>query len=616
MRKHLQIAITILATAFCLKPALAQPLSVEKIEPPNWWVGMNNNSVQLILYGKNLQNIRAEFNSPKLKVSEVHTLANPDYAFVDIEIGEDLSPATYALTIRSDQGTAEIEFPILSRNTDKHRHAGFGPQDVVYLITPDRFANGNPFNDRVEDRFNEFDPRNPSKRHGGDLKGIIDRLDYLKDLGVTALWLNPVLENNGKLSYHGYQTTDHYRIDPRFGSNDDYRRLVTEAHKRGLKVIFDHINNHIGINHPWVKNLPADDWLNGSVENHLSNKHYISSAIDIHADDKTREMLRTFWFVDEMPDLNQKNPFLAKYLIQNTLWWIEFSGLDGIREDTYPYPDPAFLSEWERAILTEYPNFNIVGEIWAKSSAFISRFQKSMAFPKEFETNLPAVMDFPLMIAYRDFIQGKGTLKDIYEVFSEDFLYADTDNLMTFIDNHDTARAFYIAEGKSVRVKLCLAILLTSRGIPQLLYGTEIGMLGGERHVDLRADFPGGFVGDKRNAFIEAGRTKKENEIFDYLSRLLHLRKQHPALSIGKMIHMVPKDGVYMYLKQYKEERILVIVNGNERQQRIDLNEVGHWFNGVKSLQNLISGEVISYENEMKLKLDGMSAGIFSISDR
>jgi glycosidase len=615
MRKHLQIAITILATAFCLKPALAQPLSVEKVEPPNWWVGMKCNRIQLMLYGDNLKGIEAKFDRPEVEVSAVHTAANPSYAFVDIEIPADMSPGTYVLVVRNGKDHAAIDFPVLGRNSDPRRHGGFGPRDVVYLITPDRFCNGDASNDRAEDHFDEFDANDPHKRHGGDLQGIIDRLGYLQDLGVTALWLNPVLENDGRQSYHGYKTTDYYRIDPRLGSNEDYRRLVTEAHKRGLKVIFDHINNHIGINHPWVKNLPGDDWLNGTVENHLSNKHYIPSVFDPHADERTREMLRTFWFVDEMPDLNQKNPYLARYLIQNTLWWIEFSGMDGIREDTYPYPDPAFLSEWERAILTEYPNFNIVGEIWAKSSALISRFQRSTALPKEFETNLPAVMDFPLMTAYRDFIQGKGTLKDIHEVFAQDFLYGDTDNLMTFIDNHDTPRAFYIVEGKSGRVKLCLAMLLTARGIPQLLYGTEIGMLGGRRHVDLRADFPGGFPGDKRSAFTRTGRTEKENEVFDYLRALLRLRKQHPALSVGEMTHMVPKDEVYMYLKQYKEEKILVIVNGNERQQRIDLNEAGHWFNGAKSLQNLISGEVIGYENEMKLRLDGMSAGIFLISD-
>ena len=614
MRKHLQIVIVVLTAAFCQTSTLAQSLSVEKVEPPNWWVGMKSNRVQLMLYGENLREIEAKFDSPQLKVSAIHTMANPAYAFVDIKIPPDLVPGTYVLSIRSGQEVTKVKYPILSRNSDKGRHAGFGPRDVVYLITPDRFANGDPSNDRAEDRFDEFDARDPYKRHGGDLQGIIDRLDYLKDLGVTALWLNPVLENNGRLSYHGYKTTDYYRIDPRFGSNTDYRRMVTEAHERGIKIIFDHINNHIGINHPWIEDLPAEDWLNGSVENHLSNKHYIPSVFDIHADDKMREMLRRFWFVDEMPDLNQKNPFLATYLIQNTLWWIEFSGMDGIREDTYPYPDPAFLSDWERAILTEYPQFNIVGEISSGSSALISRFQKGTIFPRALETNLPAVMDFPLMMAYRDFIKGTGTLKDVYEIFAVDFLYGEPDNLLTFLDNHDTTRAIYIAEGRGDRVKLCLAMLLTIRGIPQLLYGTEIGMLGGRRHVDLRADFPGGFPDDKRSAFTPTGRTEKENEVFDYLRALLHLRKQHPALSIGDMTHMVPKDEVYMYFKQWQEELILVIVNGSEQERLIDFSEAPHWFEGVKRLRNLLSGEEILYQNEMELKLDRMQVGIFEFT--
>jgi glycosidase len=613
MRKHFQIVILILTAVFCQVPTHAKPLSIDKVEPPNWWVPMKHNRVQLMLYGDNLKEIEAKFDNPQLKVSAIHTLANPAYAFVDIEIPPDLAPGIYVLSISKEQETIEVKYPILSRNSDKNRYAGFGPRDIVYLITPDRFANGDPFNDRKEDRFGEFDQRDPYKRHGGDLQGIIDHLDYLKDLGVTALWLNPVLENNGRLSYHGYQTTDYYRIDPRFGSNDDYRRLVQAAHERGLKIIFDHINNHIGINHPWIKNLPADDWLNGSVENHLSDKHYKFSVFDTHADDKARQMLRTFWFVDEMPDLNQKNPFLATYLIQNTLWWIEFSGMDGIREDTYPYPDPAFLSEWERVILTEYPQFNIVGEIYSNSSALISRFQKGTVFSRPFETNLPAVMDFPLMMAYRDFIQGKGTLKDIYEVFAVDFLYGDPDNLLTFLDNHDTPRAFYIAKERSDRVKLCLAMLLTTRGIPQLLYGTEIGMLGGEKHVELRADFPGGFPDDKRSAFAPAGRTEKENEVFDYVQTLLHLRKQHPALSIGDMTHMVPKDEVYMYFRTWKEECIWIVVNGNEQEKLIDFSETAHWFEGVKKFRNLLSDKEITFYNEMDLKLAGMQVGIFKL---
>jgi len=613
MKEHLQIAIIALTGILSQGPILAQPITIHQVEPPNWWTGMKWNRVQLMLYGENLHEIEVEFDAPQLNVSAVHTMANPSYAFVDIDIPADLEPGTYVMSIRSGQQTVEVRYPILSRTVYECRHAGFGPRDVVYLITPDRFANGDPSNDRAEDRFDEFDARDPYKRHGGDLQGIIDHLDYLEDLGVTALWLNPVLENDGRLSYHGYQTTDHYRIDPRFGSNEDYQRLATAAHDRGLKIIFDHVSNHIGIHHPWIDNLPADDWLNGSVENHLSNKHYISSVFDPHADDKTRDMLRTFWFVDEMPDLNQNNPFLATYLIQNTLWWIEFSGMDGIREDTYPYSDPGFLSDWERAILDEYPEFNIVGEIYSLSPACISRYQKGTVFPRAVETNLPAVMDFPLMMAYRDFIQDTGTLNDIYELFAEDFLYSDSDNLLTFLDNHDTTRAFYIAEGRTDRVKLCLAMLLTARGIPQLLYGTEIGMLGGRTHVELRADFPGGFPGDTRNAFSATGRTEEENEIFDYVRTLLHLRKEHPALSIGKMVHLVPRDGVYMYFRVWEHECIWIVVNGNEAEQPVDVSEATHWFQGVRWLRNLMSGEVVSYNSQMDLKLGGMQVGVFEL---
>ena len=347
-----------------------------------------------------------------------------------------------------------------------------------------------------------------------------------------------MLENRGINSYHGYKTTDFYRIDPRFGSNDDYRRLVAEAHKRGIKIIFDHVSNHVGSQHPWVKNRPQPDWFNGSTKKHLSHKHFLYSPTDPYGLDKSQDELKEFWFVDRMPDLNQRNDRLSKYLIQNAIWWVEFAKLDGFREDTYPYADQHHMKRFVQSLEKEFPRLNVVGEVWALEPAYIAQYQKGSPLANRPEAHptaghLSSLMDFPMMDIYRRFIRGEATLKDIYQKLAIDFVYGDPMRLVTFIENHDTQRAFFIADRETTRLKIAMQLLLTTRGTPQLLYGSEINMYGGARHIDLRADFPGGFPGDDRDAFSRIGRTDAENEAFDYLRQLLHLRKKHKALSIG-----------------------------------------------------------------------------------
>ncbi|MEM9413794.1 MAG: alpha-amylase family glycosyl hydrolase, partial [Planctomycetota bacterium] len=320
-------------------------LQIERIDPPNWWADMKWNQVQVLVTGKNLGDVEVTCrNSNAIEVVKKHS-ENDRHLFVDLKILPTATPRSCTLTFTKEGTSVDVDWAIRKRKAG-NRHLGFDQKDVVYLITPDRFANAKPENDGVEDLLGEFDPTEHGKRHGGDLSGIEQKLDYLKDLGITTLWLNPVLENCGVNSYHGYKTTDHYRIDPRFGTNEEYRSLVDSAHKRNIKVIFDHVSNHIGIRHPWISQLPTETWLNGSVSNHLLEKHYLHSIADVHADEETRRELKTFWFVDSMPDLNQQDPFVAKYLIQNTLWWIEYSGIDGIREDTWPYADDSFLHAW------------------------------------------------------------------------------------------------------------------------------------------------------------------------------------------------------------------------------------------------------------------------------
>lgn len=598
----------------CLAPCDAQSLRIDKLEPPNWWIAMKHSEVQLMVYGQQLRDVRASFDDPRLRVKSTYAPSNSRYLFVDVDIPDDLPPREYVLRLTAKEGAvASVSFPLLRREPAEGRHQGFGPRDTIYLITPDRFANGDPKNDQTSDTLDELDPNDPRMRHGGDLRGIIRRLDYLQDLGVTAIWLNPVLENDGINSYHGYKATDLYRIDPRLGTNAEYKELVAESHERNLKVVFDHVSNHIGIRHPWIEELPEDSWLNGAADEHLSEKHFLLSIADPHAHPTAQHELKTFWFVDRMPDLNQRNPRLARYLIQNTIWWIEYSGLDGIREDTYPYADQSFLADWAKAIRTEYPNFNIVGEIWATKPAYIARFQQKTLLPRDFETHLPAVMDFPLMEAYRAFLDGSGKLRDIHATYAQDFLYTDVDNLLVFLDNHDTPRAMFQADRDARRVKLALTLMLTARGIPQLLYGTEIGMVGGKSHVELRADFPGGFPGDARNAFARDGRTAEQNEMHDHVRHLLTLRGKHAALTDGTMTHYQPtwNHDVYKVVRVLGDDKVLIVANGHDETKSVDLTDVLTHHHASR-LRDLFSGTATG-SNE--ITLDPVSARVFALTN-
>ena len=603
------------AGATCATALAEDALRIDKVEPPFWWVGMEHQPLQLMVYGDHLNGVTVSAEDARLTVTKVHHLENSHYAFFDLVIPAELAAGNYSLKFRHGTQTKDVSYTLKARAEMRRLHQGFDASDVIYLITPDRFTNGDPANDRAEGVLDEFEPANPRMRHGGDLRGVVDRLDYLKDLGVTALWLNPILENRGVNSYHGYKATDHYRIDPRFGENETYDELVREAHARGLKVIFDHVNNHIGLRHPWVPDLPSADWLNGTVEDHESEKHYLLSISDPHRAPDSLKLLKTFWFVDTMPDLNQRNSFLANYRIQNTLWWIERTGLDGIREDTYPYVDQAFQTRWAKAVRDAYPKFSIVGEIWAISPAYLAQFQDGSKMPNAIVTHLPSVMDFPLQTAFRRFLRKEGKLKGVYEVFAQDFLYPDPQRLLVFLDNHDTPRALLEADKDLTRVQLALTILLTARGIPQLLYGTEIALVGGESHVEVRADFPGGFPDDIRNAFVSAGRTDKENEMFSFVRHLLHLRKSHPALSGGKLIHYPPtwNSDVYKYLKIHANgETILVLANGHEETRSVDLSELKEQLKGVRNWIELHSGlSVPRKETDHEVSLEPLETKMF-----
>ena len=597
---------------FCNSVSFSQSLSVNKIEPPNWWTGMKWNVVQLMVYGENLSDADVNFDEERLEIINIHSVENSNYLFVDVFIPNDIPEGDYVLTIRKDNKEIKREYPILSREFQVESHKGFNNEDVIYLIFADRFCDGNPTNNTIGDSLEEFRSTDIDGRKGGDIEGIISKLDYLQNLGVTAIWITPMLENNMWMSYHGYAATNLYKIDPRFGSIELYKTLILEAHKRGMKIILDHVSNHIGINHIWIKNLPMNDWLNGTQENHLKAHHDKLAFLDIHGDSSTVKFTTNGWFEDYMPDLNQRNLFLKKYLIQNTLWWIEYSGIDGIREDTYPYSDQKYLSEWAASILTDYPSFSIVGEIWKGVPSVISGYQNNSPVREhEFESNLPAVTDFAFADAVRFYLSGEKSISEVYETLAQDIVYDDPNNLVVFMDNHDMERAMFIANGNDKKVKLALNLLLFTRGIPVIFYGTEIGISGGKSHGELRAPFPGGFTEDTTNAFLEAGRSEKQNEMFYYLKELLKLRQEYPVLSKGEFRHIYFGEDLYVIIKTYEGEQAAVIMNTGEKKITIQSSQIQMFLSNVKKLVNLKSDKVIQLNELDSLLIQGLTADVF-----
>ncbi len=566
---------------------------------------MKWNKVQLMVYGKNLSDVSVTSAYPQLKVNAVHNAESPNYLFVDIEIPGNLPEGKYDLIFNKDEKIITYNYPVYKRTMLPEDHKGFSNEDVIYLIFADRFCDGNPLNNTIGDSLDQFTADDLDGRHGGDIEGIISKLIYLNNLGVSALWITPMLENNMWMSYHGYAATNLYKIDPRFGSNQSYKQLVSEAHQNGLKIILDHVSNHIGGNHPWMNDLPFNDWINGTVENHLPAHHDKMAFLDIHGDSIMAAFTQEGWFENYMPDLNQRNPFLKKYLIQNTLWWIEFAGIDGIREDTYPYCDQKYLSEWAEAILNEYPNFNIVGEIWKGVPSVISGYQHNSPVRKVgFDSNLPTVTDFALSDALRNFLSGEKSTYGIYETLVQDIVYDNPNNLLVFFDNHDIERAMFVAKGDVQKFKVALNFVLFTRGIPTLFYGTEIGIKGGSKDGELRKPFPGGFSGDKRDAFTEQGRTDNENYIFNYVNQLLKLRNKYPVLAKGKLTQIYTGGDMYILFKEYEDEVMMILINSGEEDILFPAKQILPFFPSAKEIVNIKSNKenIVNEENIITLK--------------
>jgi len=615
MKNFFSICIFFLAV-FISPIKSSETYHINHLEPPFWWVGMADNKLQLMVHGKNISNLEPEIFHTGIEINQVHRLSNPNYLFIDLFLSEEAMPGEFDIIFNEEgQPKTKYNYTLLKREPDSDGRQGFSPADVIYLITPDRYANGDPGNDSSSQLKEKQNRLKKNGRHGGDIQGIIDHLDYISDMGFTQIWLNPVLENDQHTySYHGYSTTDYYNIDARFGNNELYKVLSKEAKKRGIGLVMDLILNHIGSEHWWMKDLPTIDWINNDGKFVRSN-HIHESVHDPHLTESQRDLFTSGWFVETMPDLNQNYTFLANYLIQNSIWWIEYADLSGFRIDTYPYIDKNFLSIWSKRISTEYPRFNFVGEEWSSNPTMVSYWQKGSNRYDDYDSYIPSMMDFPLQEALVNGLLGSedwnSGIVDIYRVISNDFQYGDPHNLVVFAGNHDMKRIYSQLNEQMDLYKMAMTIINTVRGIPQIYYGTEIAMSSTGDHGALRKDFPGGWPGDKVNAFTGRSLNKKELEAQNFIRKLLNWRKENIAITMGNMIHYPVKNGIYVYFRSYNEALVMVIINNNKRSKRIDPNRFNEVIAEKKQGISILDNKV--YDLTTKINLPGKGALILEV---
>lgn len=622
--KRFVLFIGIMMCAMSMKAA--NKVSVERIDPTNWYVGMKDASLQLMVYGKGISDAEVTTDYPGVSIESLVRLDSPDYLLIYMDVAK---AQAGKMTLKFKVGKKSMSYPyeLKTREMAGTERRGFSNADVLYMLMPDRFAQSTTHPTQIKglNTYKE-DRSQPSLRHGGDLEGIRQHLDYFNELGVTALWFTPVLENNspdnvhGYSTYHGYATTDYYRVDPRFGTNAQYKQLINEAHAKGLKVVMDMIFNHCGFEHPWVANMPSKDWFNlpdwlqeskgtsnpeGTSFQQTSYK--LTPVLDPYASKVDMKETVEGWFVPTMPDLNQKNPHVIKYLIQNSIWWIETVGIDGIRMDTYPYADRQAMSLWMKALDREYPNFNTVGETWVTEPAYTAAWQKDSKLTSA-NSYLKTVMDFSF---FDKLNQAKNEETDawwegfnrIYSSLVYDYLYPNPSNVMAFIENHDTDR--FLGNGKdTLALKQALALLLTINRTPQLYYGTEILMNGTKEVTDgnVRKDFPGGFPNDTHNAFTVEGRTKAEQAMFNWLSKLLHWRQGNDVIIKGKQTQFIPWKGVYVIARQYGGKTALTILNGTSKPAEMEVARYAEVIQGKATARDVITGRNVTIGKDIKLR--------------
>ncbi len=593
-----KLSIFIIAVAFSISTFA---LNVNRVEPTFWWVGMKNPTVQLMVHGQEIAATEISLNYPGVKIKSISRQDNPNYIFIDLVISPETKAGTFPIQFRKNKKeVVSYNYELKTREPNSASRKGFDGSDVIYLITPDRFVNGNPGNDAVTGMKEQPNRSHMNGRHGGDIQGIKNSLDYLAGMGFTSVWLNPVLENNmTQVSYHGYSTTDFYKVDPRYGTNEEYRELAQAIHQKGMKLMMDMIFNHIGSEHWWMNDMPSADWLNYYPEYKITS-HRRTVNQDPHASDADKKLMADGWFVPTMPDMNQRNPFLLNYLIQNSIWWTEYVGLDGIRMDTYPYPDKFGMAEWTRRMLEEYPDFYMVGEEWAMNPAIVSYWQKGKVNADGYVSELPGLMDFPLNNAVVQGLKNAetwgGGLVTLYEALANDFLYPNPYDLVIFPDNHDMSR-FYTQLGENADLlKMGVAYYATTRGIPQIFYGTEILMSnpGTEEHGVIRSDFPGGWAGDQVNAFTGAGLSAKQKDAQDYLRKVLNWRKTNPVVHNGALKHFAPENGTYVYFRYNQSGKVMVVLNKNQEAKALDTARFSEVMANCTSGKEIISGKPLT----------------------
>ncbi|MDR6465227.1 glycoside hydrolase family 13 protein [Chryseobacterium sediminis] len=600
------LALSIASAAFSQKV-------LERIEPAFWWKGMKNPELQILVYGKDVAHNEIAL-SDGIQIKDIRKVDNPNYVFITVNTSE-INVPKFTITIKKGKKSlSSYAYELKQRNPGSADRESFTSKDVMYLIMPDRFANGNEKNDSTPELTEKANRSLPNGRHGGDLSGIINNLDYIQNLGATAVWLTPVNEDNEKVySYHGYAQTDLYKIDGRYGTNEDYKTLSKELNKRNMMLVMDYVTNHWGGSHWMIKDLPSKDWIHwfDEGENGFKRSNYkTTTQFDTNASDIDKKYALDGWFDTTMPDINQKNPLVLKYLIQNSIWWIEYAELGGFRVDTYPYNDKDAMAKWAKAITDEYPKFNIVGETWLYTAAQIAAWQKNSKIGaiEGYNSHLPSVMDFMLFENMPKALKekegwDKGMIR-IYDSFTSDFLYPDINNLLVFFENHDTERWNEIFNANPDAYKIGLTLISTVRGIPQIYYGSEIGMRGDKTKggdADIRRDFPGGWKSDSHNAFNPSAQTQEQKEFFRFTQKLLTWRKGKDVIHNGKTKNFVPQDGVFVYFRYNEKENVMVVINNNEKDQTLDLKRFAESLNGFTKGKEVISGNEISLQNSMNI---------------
>jgi neopullulanase len=604
--------------------------SVTKVEPPNWWVGLTP-EVMLLLSGHDLEATHVECNLPTLRVSRTQATAGGDYLFIWLKIGAETKSGTAVCRITAPKGTASFELPLAARAPSLGKFQGLSQDDVMYLIMPDRFANGDPTNDEPAEGSGSHDRSKPRAYHGGDLRGIQNHLPYLKDFAVTTLWLTPIVKNGAAQDYHGYGAVDLYAVDPHLGALKDYQELVAAAHKQGMKIFFDVVPNHVGPKHPWVSNPPLPDWFHGTLQHHLDSFLPIKGSfygkeggqptvndpfealIDPHAPLRLKRNLTEGWFFGVLPDMNTENPMVEEYLLQNSIWWTEISGLDGFRVDTVPYVGRKFWANWHAGLHGLYPRLTTVGEVFHPDPTVTSFYAGGARRYDVIDSGLSTVFDFPMFFTLRDVLLRNTPAGRIADVLRHDALYVHPEMLVPFFANHDVPR-FASAEGSSpAKLKLAFGLTLTLRGIPEIYYGDEIGMPGGG-DPDNRRDFPGGWIEDTNNAFTESGRTREQQETFAYVQSLLRLRREHAALRGGQLWHVASDETSYVFARESEEERLVVAFNNADqpRELRIPLADTpAQKATEIAILFGQANGEIA--ERELRITMPARSLSIFSL---